>query len=359
MSMQVVIPAFGGVEVLEFHRVEPAEPPPGQVRVRLTSIGMNHADLMARRGHYKLSSGPTPFTPGLEGGGIVDRVGDGVTRWKVGDRVLLDVALPRLGGPRQPGGQLAGMEGTYRTHYFCDEDSCLPAPANLPDEQLGCVWLAYLTAWGCLVWKHGLDAGGTVTACFPAASSPVAMAGAQLLKALNPANVVIGLTRSPEKRQKLSECPEAPYDHLLVTRRDGEDEPWHREVRKITDGRGVDIFFDPVAAGSLLNSEIVSLAEHGTIYIYGLLGKPAAVDLTPLIRKHAAIRGWALSELTASGPEAYLPGCRTILDGLADGRFKIRMDRTFSLREARQAQAWMEQATHLGKLALIPDEQES
>lgn len=354
MNQQVIIREFGGPERLETIHCESVDPLPGQVRVRLTSIGMNHADLMARRGHYKLSSGGPPFTPGLEGGGVIDAVGEGVSRWKAGDRVVLDVSLPRLGGPRQPGSDLAGMEGTYRREYHCAEDACFPAPAGLPDEQLGCLWLAYLTAWGCLVWKQGLAAGQAVTVGFPAASSPVAMAGAQLVKSLCPESVTIGLTTSPTKKERLAEMSQAPFDHLLLSREQGEPRPWHRDIRAITDGRGVDVFFDPIAAGPLLSSEIASLATGGTVWIYGLLGGSDKVDLTPLIRKHASIRGWALSELTGAGPEVYGPGCRAILDGFERGVFGLCMDRTFGLDDVVQAHVEMEKAEHLGKLALVP-----
>ena len=68
--ISVVVDAFGGVENMRVAEEATPEPDPGQVRVRLTSIGLNHADLMARKGEYKLYSGEPPFTPGLEGGEI-------------------------------------------------------------------------------------------------------------------------------------------------------------------------------------------------------------------------------------------------------------------------------------------------
>jgi hypothetical protein len=82
------------------------------------------ADLMARRGEYKLSSGDPPFTPGLEGGGVIDAIGPGVQGRKIGERVVLG-----LGIRTTPAG---GAGGTYRSHYYCSPDQAIPAPASPP-----------------------------------------------------------------------------------------------------------------------------------------------------------------------------------------------------------------------------------
>ncbi|MCG8511844.1 MAG: alcohol dehydrogenase catalytic domain-containing protein, partial [Rhodospirillales bacterium] len=158
---QVLIEQFGDPDVLELREVETPQPGPGQVVVRLTSIGMNHAELLGRKGGYKASTGEPPFVPGIEGGGIVEAIGDDVENLPLGQRVSLGPNLPRaVDGPHG---------GTYRTHMLVDANVALPAPDAIPDEQLGAIWLAYLTAWGCLVWKHGIQEGDRVG--IPAASS--------------------------------------------------------------------------------------------------------------------------------------------------------------------------------------------
>ena len=353
---QVIVEQFGGVEQLHLVEVPTPEPGPGQVRVRLTSIGMNHADLMARRGEYRLASGEPPFTPGLEGGGVIEAIGPDVTSRTVGERVVLGPDVPRLGGPHQPGSKLAGAEGTYRTHYICNAADAYPAPENVPDEQLGCLWLGYLTAWGCLAWKQRMDqADGEVVVALPAASSGVALAAAQIIKCLSPMNTVIGLTSSPEKMDRLTAMPEAVYDHLVATAaHQRQPLPWHRDIKGLTDGRGVDVFFDPIGAGSYLETEIRCLAPHGTVWIYGLLGGADKVDLSPLIRKHASVRGWALSELISAGREAFEPGCRQILAGLANGDLKLYIAESFALEDVRHAHETMEKGVHIGKLVLVP-----
>ena len=341
---KVVVREFGGVDTLELVELPTPEPGDDQVRVALTSIGMNHADLMARRGEYKLSSGNPPFTPGIEGGGIVDAIGANVTEHKVGDRVTLTPDAPRRFTDN------GGLEGTYATHYVVKENEVLAVPDEIANVQLGAFWLTYLTAWGCLIWKQQLRPGQYVG--ISAASSGVALAAAQIARAAGA--IPIGLTTSAEKIDKIKAMAESDYEHLVLTRgADGTSTRWHKDIQSITDGRGIDVFFDAVASGEYLNTEIRCLAEHATIWVYGLLGKPGTVDVSPLIRKHASIRGWLLHEVAqdaTAGPQ----GCREILEGFARGVYRQHIAATFPLAEVRAAHAEMERGAHIGKLVLIP-----
>ncbi|MBI1388930.1 MAG: zinc-binding dehydrogenase [bacterium] len=339
---RAIVTEFGGLDVLRV--VEEPDPAPGagEARVRVSSIGMNHADLMARRGEYKLLSGEPPFTPGLEAGGVVDAVGEGVDAGLMNRRVILSANAPRANEDE--------FRGTYRSHYIASVNDLIPAPSSMNDVELGTLWLSYLTAWGCLVWKQDIQPRQVVA--LPAASSGVALAAAQIAHARGAK--VIGLTTHAEKTKALREIPEADFDHLIVTRDDsGADNEWHRELRDLTDGRGVDVFFDPVAAGDYLNKEIRSLAQGGTIWVYGLLGNPDTVDVTPLIRKAGAIRGWLLNDLLANASAAR-SGYHEILHGFETGVYRQLIARTFPLDEVRAAHETMERGDHIGKLVLIP-----
>ncbi|CAN1210831.1 zinc-dependent alcohol dehydrogenase family protein [Tumidithrix helvetica PCC 7403] len=332
---KVVVEAFGGSDRLQIIEQPDPNPDPQQVIIKLTSIGMNQADLMARRGEYKLISGNPPFTPGIEGGGYIVAVGEQVTDRFVGQRVILSLDAPSANGIGR---------GTYQSHFATTANRTIPVPDGVPDELLGALWLAYLTAWGCLIWQQQLQAGQTVL--LPAASSSVAIAASQVVKYYG--GIAIGTTTSPSKVEALQAMPEAKYDHLVVTR----DRDWWRDIKRLTGGKGVNIIFDPVAAGAFLNQEIRILANHGTLWVYGLLGKPDVVDVTPLIRKSAAIRGWLLNVM--SGSEQEYPGYQHILEAIANGTYQLPIAGKFSLRDVRQAQDVMEQGQHIGKLILIP-----
>lgn len=332
---KVVVSAFGGSEKLEVVDLPDPTPDPGDVVIHLTSIGMNNAELMARRGEYKLVSGNPPFTPGLEGGGLITAVGEDVTQRQVGQRVILSLGAPASKGVGQ---------GTYQSHYVVRAEQTIPVPPAVPDDLLGALWLPYLTAWGCLVWKQSLRAGETVL--IPGASSSVAIAAAQVVKHFG--GIAVGTTTRADKRTKLQAMPEAPYDHLIVT----QDNDWYREAKKITGGKGFNVIFDPVAGGDFLNTEIRLLAQGGTLWIYGLLGKPDVVNVQPLIRKMACLRGWLLNEL--SGSPAEQEAYQHIMDRVADGTYRVPIAGKFSLRDVRQAHEIMEQGQHIGKLILVP-----
>ena len=343
----IIVNRFGGPEVLEHAELHTPAPGPMQVRVRVTSIGLNHADLMGRSGKYKVSTGEPPFVPGLEAGGVIEEVGDEVDEARIGERVVLAPSVPRaVEGPHG---------GTYRSHLVVDESLALLAPDTIPDEQLGAIWLPYLTAWGCLAWKAQLKAGQTVA--IPAASSSVGLAAAQVVKALG--GTAIGLTSSPAKADTLRSLETSRFDHLLITHDRDEKgnrtmRPWHNEVKQLTDGKGVDLYFDPVAAGDYLSAEVRSLAKQGRVYIYGLLGRPGPVDLSPMIIKHASLHGWVLDEIVKAGDHVWREACDAIFKHFVDGTFKQHVAQTYPLKDVQRAHAEMAEGRHIGKLVMVP-----
>lgn len=348
---KVVVDQFGDPSVLRVRELPTPKPGPGEALVKVTSVGMNHADLMARRGEYLISSGFPPFTPGIEAGGVIEAVGADVSDRTVGQRVILGANAPRrhtTDGTASP--QLFG--GTYTSHYLLPAALTVPAPAAIPDDQLGAVWLPYLTAWGCLIWKQRIKAGEYVA--IPAASSGVALAAAQIAK--REGAIPIGLTTSKAKAEQIEGLPESAYAHLVVTHdHHHQMRSWHRDLRRIARQNGIRMFFDPVASGRYLELEIHALGNHGTIWIYGLLGQPDKVDVTPLIRKRAAIRGWYLSELTEDEPSALAEGYRYILDGFEAGSFRQRIAGRYSMDEVVTAHEEFERGRHIGKFVIVPN----
>lgn len=346
--MQLVqVDCFGGPKVLKHRSLPTSVPGAMQVRVRVTSIGMNHADLMGRAGKYKASTGEPTFVPGIEAGGVIEEVGDEVDASRIGERVVLAPALPR---------PIEGAHGgTYRSHIIIDESLALLAPDALPDDQLGAVWLPYLTAWGCLAWKDDLKEGLVVG--IPAASSSVGLAAAQVVKALG--GTAIGLTSSPHKAEAIQSLATSRFDHLVVTHDRDKDgsrvmRPWHREIKQLTDGKGIDVYFDPVASGDYLSTEVRSLAKGGRIYIYGLLGDPGVVDLSPMIIRNASLHGWVLDEIIKAGDDVWRQACNDILQRFIDGTFVQHVAEVYPLSEVQRAHEAMEQGKHIGKLVLVP-----
>lgn len=294
---QVVVTAFVGVENLQVQTtaagVDGSDLGPNEVVVNLTSIGMNQADLMARRGKYRLSSGEPPFTPGIEGGGVIVAIGEEVSDRHINQRVVLSLGAP-------------ASIGTYRSQFVALAADTIPVPKGINDNLIGALWLPFATAWGALAWRQNMQPGEVVL--LPAASSSVAIAASQIVKARG--GITIGTTTSPSKVTALQNLPAAQYDYIVVTRNTAgnTNQPWWKTIKQIAQAngknRGVDVIFDPIAAGDFLHHEIRLLANGGTLWIYGLLGNPGTVDVSPLIRKDAAIRGWLLSALIGTSAEA-------------------------------------------------------
>ena len=335
---QVSVQSFGGPENLEILNTLPLEPSEHEVIVDLTSIGVNQADLMARRGEYRLSSGEPPFTPGIEGGGVITAVGTHVTNRQIGQKVILTLDAP-MG------------KGTYRSQFAASAAETVPVPEGIANHLIGALWLPFVTAWGALVWRQNIQPGQVVL--LPAASSSVAIAASQIVKHYG--GITIGTTTSPKKIDKLNDLQAAQYDHLVVVA-EGAKEPWWRTVKKIAQReegrRGVDVIFDPIAAGNFLHHEIRILAPRGTLWIYGLLGAPDTVDVSPLIRKNAAIRGWLLNFIssTVAEKQAY----QHVLSNIVSGTYTLPVAQQFSLDNVREAHRTLEQGNHIGKFILVP-----
>ncbi len=336
---KIVVTSFGGVENLQIETERPSQPGPDEVVVALTSIGMNQADLMARRGEYRLSSGEPPFTPGIEGGGAIAAIGNNVTDRKIGQRVILSLGAPQRNDQQK---------GTYRSHFIALATDTIPVPDGISDELIGALWLPFLTAWGALVWRQNVQANQVVL--LPAASSSVAIAASQIVKKRG--GITIGTTTSPEKVEILTRSPAAQYDHIVVTSQSSELTPWWRTVKKLTQGKGVDVIFDPVAAGDFLHHEIRLLAQGGTLWAYGLLGLVGPVDISPLIRKDAAIKGWLLNAV--AGTPAETKGYSHILRHVADGSYQMPIAEIFKLDQVREAHTAMATGNHIGKYILKP-----
>ena len=247
---QVIVSTFGNPEELQVRTVESTAPRSNEVAIALVSVGLNQADLMARRGEYRLSSGEPPFTPGIEGGGVITAVGNQVSDRQVGQRVILTIAAP-------------SRAGTYRSEFVTAAENTVVVPKAVSDELMGALWLPFATAWGALIWKQNLQPGQILM--LPAASSSVAIAASQIAHAIGA--TVIGTTTSPKKVNALKSLSAAKYDHIVVTSAANSEQPlantvdpWWKQVKKTTKGKGVDVIFDPVAAGDFLHHEIRLLA---------------------------------------------------------------------------------------------------
>lgn len=324
----VVIPRFGGPEVLELREVPTPAPERGEIRVRVRATAVNRADLLQRAGAYPAPPGAPKDIPGMEFAGEIDAVGDAVTDLEVGDRVM---------------GLCGG--GAYAEAIVVPARTAVRIPARLSFTEAAAVPEAFITAWDALVDQAHLGAGETVL--IPAIGSGVGLAGLQLATAIGAR--VIGTARTADKLDRARAFGLAEGDDIVVTQ--GAFAP---EVLRATGGRGVDVVLELVG-GDYIAEDLACLAEKGRIMLVGLMaGHRADVDLGQVLRKRARVIGTMLRSRPIEEKIAAVRQLdRHVLPLLARGAVKPVVDRTFPLNQAGDAHAHMASNRSFGKIVLV------
>jgi NADPH:quinone reductase-like Zn-dependent oxidoreductase len=336
---QVWIPKIGGPEVLEVREAPDPEPQPGEVRVRVNASGINFADILARMGLYP-DSPKLPAVVGYEVAGVVDGVGEGVGDFRDGERVL---CMTRFGG--------------YSDVVCVQQGAARRTPENLDDAGAASIPVNYLTAWLMLVRLGNIRRGERVLV--HACAGGVGLAAVQICRHFGAE--VIG-TASASKHDRLREMGvEACIDYRT--------QDFEEEVRRYTDGGGVDIALDAVGGESLAKS-YRSLASLGRLFVFGasslapgskrswvsaLVGLARMPTFKPLrlMSQNKGVLGVNLGHLWNRGDEMTAM-LGEIADLFADGTFEPVVDKTFPFTEAAAAHQYIQDRKNFGKVVLTP-----
>ena len=321
----VTITEFGGPDVLRLvDRPEP-QPGDGEIRVSVAACGLNRADLIQRRGHYPAPEGVAADVPGLEYAGVVDAVGAGVTRWRVGDRVM---------------GLLGG--GGYAEKVVTHADEAVRVPERMTLSDAAALPEVFITAHDAMFTRLALRAGERVL--IHAVASGVGTAALQLAKSAGA--IAIGTTRSPDKLER------ARALGLDVAVRAGER--WVDDVMEATGGAGVDAIVDLVGA-AYFDGNLRVLAPRGRMVVVGTTsGARTQIDLSRLMRTRATIMGTVLRARSHEEKvEATRAFERDVLPLLEDGGVRPVVDRVFPLEEAAEAHRYLESNASFGKVVLM------
>lgn len=318
---------LGGPEVLKIEEREVGEPGPGEVRVRMQAIGLNRAEVMFRTGTY-LQQPKLPSGLGYEGAGVVEALGDGVTAVAAGDEVSIVPAFSM------------NDYGVYAERAVVPAHAVVKRPANVDAVHGSAVWMPYLTAYGALVDITSLSAGQAVL--ITAASSSVGLAAIQIANSIGAMPIVA--TRTQAKYDALRQAGAA---HIIVT----EAQDLVAEVERLTDGRGADVVFDPIA-GPGVEALAQASAQNATVFLYGALSSEATpFPLLPALAKGLTLRGYTLFEIIADA-ERFARGKTFILEGLQSGDFKPTVAETFPFEEIVAAHRYMESNQQIGKIVV-------
>lgn len=310
-------------EVLELVEVEPPEPGPGQLRVRVLAAGIGLPDVFMCRGTYPLTP-PLPFTPGQEACGVVTAVGPGVDI-DLGSRVMAVTAFHQ-------------GHGSFAEECLVLADSAFPVPYPLRDAHAAGFWIPHLTAWIGLVDRGRIGPGDQLAVLGAAGGSGIA--AVQLGSALGARVIaVVG----DEQRAEL--CRSSGADET-VDHRGG---PVAERLRELTEGRGVDLIYDPVG-GPLAEDAHRALARHGRLLAVGFAsGRWPNIATHRLVTTNTSVVG-----VFAGGyPRAELDQIHAHLSALlADGRLTASVTDEIPFIQLPEALQAMADRQVLGKLVL-------
>jgi len=317
------IDGFGGPEVLRLAEVPDPSPGPGQVVVRVVAAGVNFVDVYHRTGLYP---NPLPLVPGMEGAGVVAERGPGVATLREGDRVAW-----------------TGILGSYAERVLLAADRAVALPPGIGTETAAAVMLQGMTAHYLCTSTFPLQEGHVCLV--HAAAGGVGLLLVQMAKRRGAR--VIG-TVGTEAKAALARG--AGADEVILYAR----EDFLEAVKRLTDGRGVDVVYDSVGRATAEKS-LDCLLPRGMMVFYGnasgpvppidplLLSRKGSLFLTrPNLVHHIADR--ASLEARASD----------VLGDVAAGRLAVRIDRTLPLADAAEAHRALEGRLTAGKVLLAP-----
>lgn len=327
MSRIVEFTSYGPPEVLTIKEVPDPEPGPGELRIRVKAIGLNRAESMWRRGQY-IESAHLPARLGYEAAGTVDKLGADVTGFVIGEPV--DV-IPSFS---------MNQYATYGDLIVVPANAVVEQPASLSFVEGASIWMMFLTAYGALIEDAKVTQGDFVI--IPAASSSVGLAAIQLA---NYAGATpIALTRTSEKRKQLLE---AGAKHVIATK----EVDLVQEIKRITDGKGARVAFDPVG-GPDFPKLISVLAFQGIAYIYGALSDQITpLPILDMIGKILTIKGHNIW-LTTGDPARLKQAVNYIRSGFDEGKLKPVIDRVFPFDQIVEAHRYLETNNQFGKIVV-------
>ncbi|MDP3540722.1 MAG: quinone oxidoreductase [Azonexus sp.] len=324
MRQAIRLHQVGGPEVLRWEMVDVPAPAAGEATVRHHAVGLNFIDVYHRTGLYPL---PLPSGIGLEGAGVVEAVGAGVTEVKVGDRVAY------AGGPI----------GAYAEVRNIPAHRLLKLPDSISFNTAAAMMLQGLTAAYLLRKTYRVQPGDAVL--IHAAAGGVGLIACQWAKALGA--TVIGTVGSPAKAElaKAHGC-----DHVI----NYSSENFTQRVRDITGGEGVPVVYDGVGKDTFMGS-LDSLRPLGMMVSYGNASGPVPpLDLILLSQKGSLfVTRPTIMSYTAKRADLEALGAE-LFDVVASGKVRIEVNQTYPLAEAAQAHRDLEARKTTGSTILLP-----
>jgi NADPH2:quinone reductase len=314
----------GGPEMLVPEQREVPKPGKGEILVKVAAAGVNRPDVRQRQGSYPPPKGAGDI-PGLEIAGDVAAVGEGVTRWKVGDKVC---ALVVAGG--------------YAEYCLAYEDHVLPVPPSLSMVEAAAMPETFFTVWQHLMMRSHMKSGDWVLV--HGGTSGIGTTAIMLAKAFG--GHVVTTAGSDEK------CAAAKKLGADVTV-NYKTQDFVEETKKATGGKGADVILD-IVGGDYIDRNYDAAADQGRIAQVSFAeGPKATVNFAKLMMKRITHSGSTLRPRTVAEKAEIAKGiAEKVWPLVAAGKIKPVIDSTFPLAKAADAHARMESSAHIGKIVL-------
>jgi NADPH:quinone reductase-like Zn-dependent oxidoreductase len=273
-----------GLENLRLVELADPSPGPGQVLVRIRAISLNYRDWLMVQGKYNPRQ-RLPLVPCSDGSGEVVALGDGVSRWKVGDRVCPIFAQGWVSGPvtrEKVSGTLGGpLDGTLRELGVFPETGLVNVPPHLDYAEAACLPCAGVTAWNAIVEQGGVKAGDTVLVQGTGGVSLFALQFARM----HGARVIV--TSSSDEKLAFVARELGAWECINYA----STPDWEKRVRESTGGTGVDHIVEVGGAGTLAKS-LKAIRMGGTISVIGQLsGNTTEISLIPILMQNVRLQG--------------------------------------------------------------------
>jgi NADPH2:quinone reductase len=317
---------YGGPSVMKLEEVPDPKAGPGDVVVRVRAAGVNPVDAYIHTGTYARKPA-LPYTPGQDGAGEVESVGEDVKAFKTGDRVYICGV----------GNTVAGA-GTYAERALCSPTQLHPLPARVSFAQGSALGVPYYTAYRALFQRANAKPGETVLvhgATGGVGIACVELARARGLRVIGTGGTDAGIAAAREHGAA-----------VVVNHRDA---GYTDAIMSATGGAGVNLIVE-MAAHLNLDRDLALLAKHGRVVVVGNRGK-TEIDARQAMGRDAAILGMTLFNVTEM---EFVEIHAALIEGLANGTLNPVVGREIPLAEAARAHQTVMEPGALGKIVLIP-----
>jgi len=319
----IVCSKFGTPDTLKYQEIETPNPKEGEILITVKACSVNFPDTLIIQGKYQFKP-EFPFSPGSDVAGIIEKVGENVKHFKVGDAVVGFIPF-----------------GGFAEKAIVKATDCFPKPRGMSMVNASAFLLAYGTSYHALKDRASLQKGETILIL--GASGGVGLTALELSKLMG-AKVIAAAS----SKEKLELCKQFGADEVI----NYTEENLKDRVKELTNGKGVDVIYDPVG-GAFSEQALRAIAWKGRHLVVGFAnGEIPKIPINLTLLKGASIVGVFWGAFAQKEPKKSLENIQQLLTWFVKGHVKPHIDKTYALKEAPKALEDMMQRKVKGKIVI-------